>query len=101
MLIEGELESEARLAVVRTENESESLHEARLVADVEKWDILISQMDTEDLAIYKLVIIFTSDQDMKSAFRNLVKAICSSFTFGDEYQPSTPLKVTSESRRIP
>ena len=63
-------------------------------------DILISQMATEDLAIYKLIVIFTSDQDMKSAFRNLVKAICSSSTFGDEYQPSTPLKVTSESRRI-
>ena len=30
------MESEARLAAVRTENESESLHEARLAADVER-----------------------------------------------------------------
>ena len=36
MLIEGELESEARLAAVSIEYESESLHEARLVADVER-----------------------------------------------------------------
>ena len=31
---ESELESEARLAAVRTENKSESLREARLAADV-------------------------------------------------------------------
>ena len=36
LLIESELESEVRLAAVRTENESESLREARLAADVER-----------------------------------------------------------------
>ena len=36
LLIESELECEARLAAVRTENESESLREARLAADVER-----------------------------------------------------------------
>ena len=36
LLIESELESEARLAAVRTENESKSLREARLAADVER-----------------------------------------------------------------
>ena len=36
MLIESELGSEVRLAAVRTENESESLREARLAADVER-----------------------------------------------------------------
>ena len=35
MLIEGEFEIVARLAAVRTENESESLHDSRLTADVE------------------------------------------------------------------
>ena len=36
LLIESELECEARLTAVRTENESESLREARLAADVER-----------------------------------------------------------------
>ena len=36
LLIESELECEAKLAAVRTENESESLREARLAADVER-----------------------------------------------------------------
>ena len=36
LLIESELESEARLAAVITENESESLREARLAANVER-----------------------------------------------------------------
>ena len=35
LLIKNELESEARLAAVRTENESESLSGARLAADEE------------------------------------------------------------------
>ena len=36
MLIESELQSEARLAAMRPENESESLRGARLAADVER-----------------------------------------------------------------
>ena len=36
LLIESELESEARLSAVRTENESESSREATLAADVKR-----------------------------------------------------------------
>ena len=36
MLIESELENEARMAAVRTDNESESLREAKLAASVKR-----------------------------------------------------------------
>ena len=51
LMIKSELESEARLAAVRTENESESLRGARLAADVER--LIVDRENESESLRYK------------------------------------------------
>ena len=51
MLIKSGLESDARLAAVRTENESESLREARLAANVER--VIVGRENKSESLRYK------------------------------------------------
>lgn len=53
-------------------------------------DCLIDRIIADHVPVYLLKVLFSTDEDIKKAFKEQVMFICSSSFFGDEYQPSVP-----------